>query len=111
MLLVASVVVSIAVGQRHTGLEHRAEDAAEAFEDRVLDDALDDRDLEHHPVLEVLAGLAHRTRTTSGDEHEEELAVMNHRSVKKRAKNSIIRVGSGSSASSSSNSGLNCGST
>ena len=38
-------------------------------------------------------------------------AVTNHRSVKKREKNSIIRVGSGSSAPSSSNSGLNCGST
>ena len=38
-------------------------------------------------------------------------AVMNHRSVKNREKNSIIRVGNGSSAPSSSNSGLNCGST
>ncbi len=36
-------------------------------------------------------------------------AVMNHRSVKNREKNSIIRVGSGSSAPSSSKSGLNCG--
>jgi hypothetical protein len=36
---------------------------------------------------------------------------MNHRSVKNREKNSIIRVGSGRSAFSSSKSGLNCGST
>ena len=41
----------------------------------------------------------------------EQIAVMYQRSVKKRATNSIIRVGSGRSALSSSNSGLNCGST
>ena len=32
-----------------------AEDAAEPLEDRVVDDALDDRDLEHQSVLQHLA--------------------------------------------------------
>ena len=34
-----------ALRQRHAGLDHRREDAAEPLEDRVLDDALDHRDL------------------------------------------------------------------
>ena len=46
MLVVASVVVCIAVGHGTPALTMACEDAAEALEDRVLDDALDDRDLE-----------------------------------------------------------------
>ena len=45
MLAVASVVVSMPSGSGTPALHHRAEDPAEALEDRVLDDALDDRDL------------------------------------------------------------------
>ena len=59
-------------GSGTPALHHRAEDPAEALEDRVLDDALDDRDLEHQPVLERPCRVwLLNSNDITRDEHEE----------------------------------------